>query len=187
MGQVQVSKAKVHSNQIIAIVEIVFAGILLFIFSMGVIAGITERIWGMFWSFLVFCVLGGLLLSCGVRRLNLHGKFQIYSFALSKIPDGSTLSLAQVLHRPEAEIFTDLDKLLYHKFFKNAVLDRVNRQLVLTGLQCPQRQENAQIPVETVTVTCSACGGVTEIPVQGKGKCQYCGSQLSALQTAKRV
>lgn len=68
MGQVQVSKAKVHSNQIIAIVEIVFAGILLFIFSMGVIAGITERIWGMFWSFLVFCVLGGLLLSCGVRR-----------------------------------------------------------------------------------------------------------------------
>lgn len=105
----------------------------------------------------------------------------------TKVPDGSTLSLAQVLHRPEAEIFTDLDKLLYHKFFKNAVLDRVNRQLVLTGLQCPQRQENAQILVETVTVTCSACGGVTEIPVQGKGKCQYCGFQLSALQTAKRV
>lgn len=192
------SKTALIVSQIIEKVQLILGILILGFFGLGTIGGLTDEELGSDTAFLVtmiiFDLIGVLLIVLSRLRHKLIKNFKKYVSMLSNDPTGSIANLAAALGTSEANVNSNLEKMIKKKYFSNAYIDKAQNRIVLPNhVAAPAAQ-----PAETVhtsanaapsasvnagasemtTVICKGCGGVNTVPKGGVAECEYCGSGI---------
>ena len=139
---------------------------------------------------IVVCILiialGVFLIKRGADGKKLVESFHEYVRILSGDPENKLSNLAEGTNQPVQTVKKNLQSMIKKKFFTDARIDEENGRLVLGentfGMLNKKVSDtiaaNEPVDVELVTVTCSACGGKSNIPVGRSCPCEYCGTIL---------
>lgn len=118
----------------------------------------------------IFTVLSGLLFWRGLRRRKLARAYRGYRRHFAGMSYGTFRELAQIMGCKEDEVPGLIEQMLRRGMIYGVGVDEAGRQVVLLS--------GASAPEELRYVTCTRCGGTSQIPVGGFGICDYCGSPL---------
>jgi len=184
------SKPAVAVSNIIALIQKIAGGFLIFVFGVCTLSYIfdaeyRDRNEG---DFLVFCLvsmfIGFMLFRAGRKRTKLAAEFKKYVSIISTEPTDSIARIADVSGRTMEEVTKNLEMMIKRNFFMNAHINYSEKCIVfgnsaLQNSQIAQSLGMTQMPkIEYITVSCKYCAGVTE-GIQGQQiQCKYCGMML---------
>lgn len=167
-------------------------GVILF-FGMGVAAFTDLHLTGEENQIvpLVFClclVAGGVGLVClGRRRGRLIADCKRYFSAIAGGKVRTVEELAAAAGRQTGQVSRNFDKMIGCGYLRGVYLDRRTGRIMILDDACVESKNPslndwssyAQTKKqEMVSVTCEACGGVTHLPSNTVGTCDYCGSHI---------
>lgn len=136
--------------------------------------------------FLAILVFAGIhLIRKGNRKAILIKNFYLYSSYFHTDPTHSIDRLAQSLGVNPSDVGDNLTAMIEAELFKNAYIDRDRNCLVFPEMSPDNSYVNpsgspSTQPAHTVTVQCTGCGATNEVAAGKTGKCEYCGSSITA-------
>lgn len=80
--------------------------------------------------------------------------------------------LGDALGIPSGQVRVKLDKMINLGYYENIYINHSHGTVVVL------KQEQSYFGMDTVMVSCEACGGVTKVAVGQKGVCDYCGCPI---------
>lgn len=142
---------------------------------------------------LIFCLClvagGAVLVYLGYRRNKLIADCKKYFTAIADGKVRTVEELAAITGQQSGQVSGNFDKMIGRGYLKGVYLDRrTGRIMSLDGMCIETKSASldnwnsyAQAKKrETVSVTSEACGGITYLPSNAVGVCDYCGSQIKS-------
>ena len=119
-----------------------------------------------------FMIVGGLLIYNGIRIKRRINRFKHYVSLISLQGITNLEMLAAQTAKPVNFVRDDLQKMINKKFFRNASIDAVRGEILISGIQTL----SSGSPASMENYNCSRCGG-SGIRERGSTPiCEYCGS-----------
>ena len=118
------------------------------------------------------------LIWCAAIHYSFISKAEAYDKIFIKDKDGiiTASEMGNVLNKEYFDIFVELEKIFRRGYFVNCTLQQGRNPSVIIN--------NAQVGdpkgVGFMQMICPKCGASTRIRANSRGKCEYCGSTISA-------
>jgi len=154
---------------------VITLNVLLFILSMFIIAIGGSAIGGVIFS-LTFIVIYSSISDQSKKKFDLIQTYKLYGVRLSGRSIVNIHELATLVMKPDDEVKKNIEEMIRLGYISRVVSDDQYERIAYIGYTGVQLQARPQKPL--VAVTCSACGGITQIPAGTRGICDYCDSEI---------
>lgn len=124
-------------------------------------------------------VVGLLIFSRGMRLNKLLGDCKRYAAALGSGNIVSIEQLAAACGQNSGLVYENLNKMLSSGYLRNIYVDQGRGRIIFLNSKGMEIDPASIIErPEMTSATCTACGGVTVLPLNESGICAYCGSKI---------
>lgn len=181
-----VKDSAVKKCKVIALLQIVGAAMMLFVFGICTFSciGDAELASDGFWQFCVVCdVIGLLLLYFGVKRMRIVSEVTKYLNIAAGSPSIDFEKLSPLVQESVNTIKKNFEWMIRKHFFEDAYINYEAQAVIFKlaymkeATRVQQAQERAQ-KIEYAKQVCECCGGTTKVIKGQDGVCEYCGAPI---------